>query len=1068
MYRTLNEFVDAYEEAQSGDESVDLDQFLPPRDHPLFEPVFRELIRVELEYGWRRGRPRSLDDYRQLYPGLLERPDVLKEVAFEEYRLRQQLGQTVTPEMYAQRYGVATADWPGPHGLQIPDCRLQNEKHGTATPSPASSNLQSAICNLQSAGGTLFLGFELMHELGQGAFGRVYLARQGEMANRLVVLKISSDADRECQTLAQLVHTHIVPVYSFHRSPPYQAACMPYLGATTLAHVLEQLGRQSEPPRSGKDLVSTIENRTHAMFLSGYSRLPPTVRRASGPALPDLPAPPDAESPSNGVGLRVIRGSTATLAMLEGLSFVDAVLWLGSCLADGLAHAHERGIVHRDIKPANILLTDEGLPMLLDFNLADSAKPHVATGPDGSRLGGTLAYMAPEHLEAFQGHTRIIDARSDLYSLGIILFQLLSRRQPFRAGLRHGQVDEMVAERRQGPPRLRSFNRQIPPALEAIVHKCLEPNPAGRYQDAHQLHEDLERQRHNRPLRHAGNPSLWERCVKWYHRNPRLAGGLAVSLVAAMLLAVVLPMLVSRGRQVAEAAALEARAAFTDDFRQAQYNAYTQGDNRDLLEEGCRQARRCLDQFGVLERPDWQQRAPWIHLPAEARPALQEDIAEALLLLARGESRLAETRRAESQADAWRSALNLARQAGEYFDESTAPSLVWKLQAELLERLGQDAEARQMQDRAGKTPARTPRALYLDGADLAALQQYANAIPLLEQAVHQETDLFAAWFALGFCHWNLGHTEEAIAAYSGAIALRPNFSRTWLRRGQVRLQRHEAELAERDFGEAIRLEPTLAEAYVNRALTHRQKALLEKKEAARKRMLEQAVADLTTALEHKTAHTRVYFMRAGFRKLLGDRAGAKADRRKGLALTPNDENSFVARGMARLEDDDEEGALADFEAALKRNPWCYAALSNKAYIRAEKQGKPAEAIAILDRAIQRYPDHLDLRGGRAVYHARLGHRKEAVADIEFCLLRDTSARRLYQMASAHALLSRGKDHDHREALRLLAAALHKGFDQFSVIEDDPDLANLRRYPECRRLLNAARALAATPDPASHQ
>src|SRR4029079_17314617 len=115
----------------------------------------------------------------------------------------------------------------------------------------------------------------------------------------------------------------------------------------------------------------------------------------------------------------------ATLKRLEGLSYVESVVWLGGCLADGLAHAHERGVLHRDLKPANVLLTDEGQPMLLDFNLAEDAR---AGGPGAAAVGGTLGYMAPEHLEAYRGSPRAVDARSDLYSLGVILFELLTGR----------------------------------------------------------------------------------------------------------------------------------------------------------------------------------------------------------------------------------------------------------------------------------------------------------------------------------------------------------------------------------------------------------------------------------------------------------------------------------------------------------------------------------------------------------------------------------------------------------------------------------------------------------------
>ncbi len=98
-------------------------------------------------------------------------------------------------------------------------------------------------------------------------------------------------------------------------------------------------------------------------------------------------------------------------------------------LADGLGHAHERGILHRDLKPANILLADDGQPMLLDFNLSEDLK--LRSRAPAAFIGGTLPYMAPEQLQAFQHGTCGGDARSDIFSLGVILYELLTGEHPF-------------------------------------------------------------------------------------------------------------------------------------------------------------------------------------------------------------------------------------------------------------------------------------------------------------------------------------------------------------------------------------------------------------------------------------------------------------------------------------------------------------------------------------------------------------------------------------------------------------------------------------------------------------
>src|SRR5207253_9410320 len=106
--------------------------------------------------------------------------------------------------------------------------------------------------------GDWFAGFELVALLGRGAFGRVYLARQGNLADRFVALKVSTDLTGESRTLARLQHTNVVPIYSVHRVAPFQAVCMPYFGATTLAHLLARYRAGQPLPTTGRQLVDTL------------------------------------------------------------------------------------------------------------------------------------------------------------------------------------------------------------------------------------------------------------------------------------------------------------------------------------------------------------------------------------------------------------------------------------------------------------------------------------------------------------------------------------------------------------------------------------------------------------------------------------------------------------------------------------------------------------------------------------------------------------------------------------------------------------------------------------------
>jgi serine/threonine protein kinase len=473
--------------------------------------------------------------------------------------------------------------------------------------------------------GTGFLGFQLIEELGRGAFGRVYLARQGDLANRPVALKVSADIFGESQTLAQMQHTNIVPVYSAHREGPLQAVCMPYLGSTTLAHVLESIEGRESLPVSGMELVSTLHQRRQSTRCDAGSLpgLPPTT------VLPAETEPPAAAAAPPAADSRV------TLKRLEGLTYVQAVLWIGARLADGLGHAHEREIVHRDLKPANVLLTDDGQPMLLDFNFAQDTK--LRSSPGGASVGGTLPYMAPEHLDALQDGSRPVDGRSDLYALGILLYELLTGRPAFpthRGALRE-VLHRMVEDRLKGGPRLRDANRAATRAVEAIVRHCLKPGPAKRYQTARQLQTDLEGQLADLPLRHAPEPSLRERVAKFRRRHPLLASTTAVATLALAVVAGLAAVLVTAREQVARWQARDAFAGFRADMQTSRFLLYGRTGSPTQLDVGLDQCRRALDRYEVLDNPSWQALPAVRRLPAEDRDQLRAGVGELLFLSAR-------------------------------------------------------------------------------------------------------------------------------------------------------------------------------------------------------------------------------------------------------------------------------------------------------------------------------------------------------------------------------------------------------------------------------------------------
>jgi serine/threonine protein kinase len=331
--------------------------------------------------------------------------------------------------------------------------------------------------------GETFLGFRLLRELGRGSFARVFLAAEPDLGDRLVAVKISPHGGTEAQTLGRLDHPNVVKVYAVRQDERsgLTAVCMPYLGGATLEGVLARRG-------------------------AGASAILDAARAGTGPAAEGGAAP-------------------APHPLLLTGSFAEGVCLLGAQLADALDFLHRRSIYHRDLKPSNVLLCPDGRPMLLDFNL--SADPHAGR----ERLGGTLPYMSPEQVLATFGPERAaapVDGGSDLFSLGVILFELLTGRQPFgevpRGTPRPEDCSALLGRQRQGAPALRGLCPTVTPALARVVAACLAFDRERRPRDAAEVAAALRRDLapHRRLLRR----------LRSHPRKLAAAAALAATLVA--------------------------------------------------------------------------------------------------------------------------------------------------------------------------------------------------------------------------------------------------------------------------------------------------------------------------------------------------------------------------------------------------------------------------------------------------------------------------------------------------------------------------------------------------------
>jgi serine/threonine protein kinase len=938
--------------------------------------------------------------------------------------------------------------------------------------------------------GTDFLGFYLVDELGRGSFSRVYLARQADLADRPVALKVAVEVSGEPQLLARLQHTNIVPIHSAHRAGPLQVVCMPYLGPTTLADVLRDLRARHGLPESGEALVSQLRATVLQTVPVRADELPPERSRAAG----------------------------ATAKLLCGLPYVQATLWIGARLADGLAHAHDNGIVHRDLKPANILMSDEGQPMLLDFNLAEDAR--LRDSVSRGLLGGTVSYMAPEQLRAFRGEPDAPDARADLYGLGVLLFELLTGRHPFPTptGPLGDAMPKLLADRLQSPPRLRGWNTAVTPAAEAIIRRCLEPDPARRYQTAQELREDLQRQLDNLPLRHTREPSLRERARKWARRHPRLVSPV---LIGALLLVAVslwgVWAIWGHSQQVHEnAAATRRRAAVVRvqaeverDAAQereravkelahvrAEASLLSQRDDeldptqavedelrasRSALEAQAARCRQALAGFRIGSDPAWQQSPLVLALSESERAELRRLAGELLYLLGRAEeltlqqaqqrARCAPPRLAlilTGGGAVWQTAFEAAlrararatrelnRLARTCHAEGRVPQALLVQGAQLARLAGDEPRAQGLARRAKSAPVGTARELFRAARAAVDEARYEDALERLEKAARQAPQHFASWLLRAISHERCGRYEEAGSSYSVCLGINPDCAWAHLARGRTRSARALWSQAEEDLTAYLQARPGAVRAYLGRAEVRQH--LQGKKRAA--------IDDLTHVIECGLRSITVYALRARLREAVNDHGGAIKDREALLTLEPASAQEWLVRGLIRFEAEESE-ALEDFDRCLKLNPRCVEALWHKALIQEDFLENPPAALRTLDRLLALAPKDREARSRRALLRAREGNHAGARRDAEQCYWETGTPRMQYLVGKVYALMAHRHSDYHKRALDMLASALRNGYGHREVARD-PDLQRLDGDPEFVALLRAVRELDDVARPAARK
>jgi serine/threonine protein kinase/Tfp pilus assembly protein PilF len=965
--RLARRFEAAWRDAADGSSGPpDPDDFLPDDDH-RYPGARLALLRADLTLRWEDGQRVGAEWYRQRYPDLGD--ETLVALIYEEFCLREEHDEAPDPAEYLARFPELAAPL-----RRVLDIHGLVGSASGATESLNGHDGGTALAVPFPEAGQTIAGFHLVEELGRGSFARVFLAKERQLADRLVALKVARAGSREPQTLARLQHTHIVPVHSSRTDPAtgLHLLWMPYFGRLTLAQVLAD--PKVRTARVGAELVEALD------------RLGPSEG-----------SPP---------------GRAAGRAALERRSFAQAIAWWGARMAEALDHAHDRGVLHRDIKPSNVLVTGDGMPMLLDFNLA--REPIATLDVDApaaapAALGGTLDYMAPEHLEALaDGAAERVDGRADIYSLGVLLFEALAGTRPFATPRSAASAADLLSrtaeERRRVVPRLRATHPEIPAALEVVVRRCLAPDPGERYASAGELAADLQAVADDQSLVFAREP-LPGRAARWLRRRRR---PLAVAtLVAAALTVAALALhqakvdrIERRDEVRAEVRALLERADSSaqnkeypkaiGQFESAENLARDDPDLLDLywearkglhlaretgairgaadrlfrvakplrfrlirfcgdLPSATRELEEILKPFFVLKNPNWTTRSELTLLEREQREQLVREVNELLFLWIFALDQSCDEATPDAAADIVKKALSYCDQAL-VFAKPRGPweALRARLSAGPLRDPGPaEADAR--------IAAETSALGCFQWGLLRSLEgRRASAIAWFRQAAGLEPSSY--WYNY-YLAWELAkyprgaiQADEALKHYDTAVALDPNAP--WVRFCRARLY-HERSVWDRALND------------LRRALNDYD---------ALPRSARDADFERKVRLEFGIIH-----------RAIGDVAAARDDYAAVIATDPSDHLGRAARlDRARL--DVESGAFAraraEYDDLIAENPDDGTAWFGRALL-ALQGGRAADAEADLSAALDLDPapgQIPDLRANRAIARLLLGRAQEAEAD----------------------------------------------------------------------------------------
>lgn len=623
--------------------------------------------------------------------------------------------------------------------------------------------------------------------------------------------------------------------------------------------------------------------------------------------------------------MEYIEGTPLHLASLDLRRSVELV----RTVAEAVDAAHRQGVIHRDLKPGNILLDPAGAPHVVDFGLAHVSDASTKLTRTGSQLG-TPIYMAPEQVA---GDPSKIDARTDVYALGVILYELLTGAPPF-TGATHAELYAKI--QRDDPARPSSVRPGIPRDLETVTLQCLEKPPQRRYGSARALAEDLGRWLAGEPIR-AHPPSAAHRLRKWIARRRALvlaaAAALAVAIVAA---AVFVPSWRRQSRELERARKREESLRELGELRSQalRVREWVRQPFRSSAEIRAELERALRDVSAHVERNPGEPQGYYVR--GQVRFWLGD--------LERADADLGEAVRLQPRfGPGW---VLLARVRVERYSRAMYCRPEERAEKERAARPLLESAVEALRRAADRSPegwglARTPddaatEALVAGMSESLLHGRHAEARAILEQA-------HAAAPSEDLCVW-LGLLSDDGAGkrrwYDEAIRIAPHFAEAYLNRGVLRLLLGDSAGAKSDFTEAIRVDPSRAEGPLLRAVARHKLAdyagcVEDSTEAIRidprlsegylnrglgrhsLREYEAAISDFGEALRIEPGLARAYYNRANCRRDRGDRRGALEDYGRALELDREMEPAYTNRALLRESEGEIESALADHTEAIR-------------------------------------------------------------------------------------------------------------------------------------------------------